>query len=171
MLTKKILWTLPLLVVLAACGYQATGLKSSNLPEHVHSLAIPVFDNTSAEPTAQRPLTEELRRAFINDGRLQLIGENSADLVMRGTLTGYSVAAVAFDVNDVATEYWVYLTVTVKVTDRVEGSVHLDKKLATRWDYRASSNVTSSEASRQEALSQAYRELSERLVSLLLDKF
>ena len=173
MLINKPRWLLLLLMgaALSACGYQVTGLKSTNLPKHIQSLAIPVFENTSPEPTIQRSFTEELRRAFINDGRLQLAGENRADLVMKGALTGYSIRAVAFDANDIATEYWVYLNATVKVTDRTEGTVHLDQKLRTRWDYRATGSVTSSEASRQEALSQAYRELSERLVSLLLDQF
>lgn len=170
---KKIRWLLPLLMatLVSACGYQVTGLKSTHLPEHIRSLAIPVFENTSTEPVLQRSLTEALRRAFIHDGRLQLAGEKRADLVMKGTLTRYSIRAVAFNANDIATEYWVYLNVTVKVTERVAGTVHLDQKLRTRWDYRASSSVTSSEASRQEALSQAYRDLSERLVSLLLDQF
>ncbi|TDJ50363.1 MAG: hypothetical protein E2O44_04125 [Nitrospina sp.] len=170
---KKIRWLLPLLMatLVSACGYQVTGLKSTHLPEHIHSLAIPVFENTSTEPVLQRSLTEALRRAFIHDGRLQLAGEKRADLVMKGTLTRYSIRAVAFNANDIATEYWVYLNVTVKVTERVAGTVHLDQKLRTRWDYRASSSVISSEASRQEALSQAYRDLSERLVSLLLDQF
>ena len=171
MLIKKTRWLALLLVAMTACGYQVTGLKSTNLPQHIHTLAIPVFENTSAEPTVQRSFTEVLRRSFINDGRLQLAGEGRADLVLKGTLTGYSVRAVAFDANDVATEYWVYLDVTVKATDRTEGTVHLDQKLQTRWDYRASGSVISSEVSRQEALSQAYRELSERLVSLLLDQF
>jgi len=170
---KKIRWLLPLLMatLVSACGYQVTGLKSTHLPEHIRSLAIPVFENTSTEPVLQRSLTEALRRAFIHDGRLQLAGEKRADLVMKGTLTRYSIRAVAFNANDIATEYWVYLNVTVKVTERVAGTVHLDQKLRTRWDYRASSSVTSSEVSRQEALSQAYRDLSERLVSLLLDQF
>lgn len=170
---KKIRWLLPLLMaaLVSACGYQVTGLKSTHLPEHIRSLAIPVFENTSIEPVLQRSLTEALRRAFIHDGRLQLAGEKRADLVMKGTLTRYSIRAVAFNANDIATEYWVYLNVTVKVTERVAGTVHLDQKLRTRWDYRASSSVISSEASRQEALSQAYRDLSERLVSLLLDQF
>lgn len=170
---KKIRWLLPLLMaaLVSACGYQVTGLKSTHLPEHIRSLAIPVFENTSTEPVLQRSLTEALRRAFIHDGRLQLAGEKRADLVMKGTLTRYSIRAVAFNANDIATEYWVYLNVTVKVTERVAGTVHLDQKLRTRWDYRASSSVISSEVSRQEALSQAYRDLSERLVSLLLDQF
>ena len=172
-MTKKLRWLWPLLIgtVFSACGYQMTGLKSTNLPEHIQSLAIPVFENTSVEPTIQRPLTEATRRAFINDGRLQLAGEKRADLVMKGNITGYSIRAVAFDVNDIATEYWVYLKVTVRVTDRKKGTVHLNQNLTTQWDYRASSSVISSEASRQEALSQAYREFSLRVVSLLLDQF
>ena len=77
MLIKKTRWLALLLVAMTACGYQVTGLKSTNLPQHIHTLAIPVFENTSAEPTVQRSFTEVLRRSFINDGRLRtfLVGK------------------------------------------------------------------------------------------------
>jgi len=43
--------------------------------------------------------------------------------------------------------------------------------LNTRWDYRPDSDVVNAEAARQEAFNQAYRVLSQRLVSLVIDKF
>lgn len=169
---KIICLGLLLSLTLWGCGYQLAGRGASQLPPHLKTIAIPVFENNSSEPTIQRPLTEALRRAFITDGRLRLVTNKAgADLVMTGTLTRYSIRAVAFNNFDVAIEYWVYLGAKVKVMDQVNNKVYLDQTLNTRWDYVADDSILSSEASRQEALTQAYRVLSQRLVSLVNDKF
>jgi len=169
----KIVWLgLLLSLTLWGCSYQMAGHGSSQLPPHLRTIAIPVFENTSNEPTIQRPFTEALRRAFITDGRLRLVNnKNGADLVVTGTLTNYRIRAVAFNDFDVAIEYWVYLEANVHVKDQVKQETYLKQALKTRWDYQADDSVTSSEASRQEALTQAYRVLGQRLVSLVNDKF
>ncbi len=169
----KTLWlALAVGLTLWGCGYQMAGRSTSQLPPYLKTIAIPVFENQTAEPTLQRSFTEALRRAFITDGRLRLVNDqNGADLVMTGILTRYSIRAVAFNNLDVAIEYWVYLGTKVKVVDRVNNRTYLDQTLNTRWDYVADDSVVSSEASRQEALVQAYRVLSQRLVSLVNDKF
>ncbi len=163
---------LALSLMLWGCGYQMAGRSTSPLPPHLKTIAIPVFENSSAEPALQRPFTEALRRAFITDGRLRLVNDqNGADLVITGTLTKYWIRAVAFNQLDVAIEYWVYIEAQVKVMHRVNNRTYLKQKLKTRWDYLADDSVVSSEASRQEALVQTYRVLSQRLVSLVNDKF
>ena len=169
----KTLWlALAIGLTLWGCGYQMAGRGASQLPPHLKTIAIPVFENTSTEPTIQRPFTEALRRAFITDGRLRLVNnENGADLVMTGTLTNYSIRAVAFNQLDVAIQYWVNIGASVQVMDRVNDRIYLKQNLRTRWDYIADDSVISSEASRQEALTQAYRVLSQWLVSLVNDKF
>ena len=165
-------FVLVMCLTLWGCGYQMAGRGASQLPPHLNTIAIPVFENNSGEPTIQRPFTAALRRAFITDGRLQLINNKSeADLVMTGTLTKYWIRAVAFNSLDVATEYWVYLEADVLVMDQEKNKTYLKQKLKTRWDYLADNRITTSEASRQEALTQTYRVLSERLVSLVNDKF
>ena len=169
----KIVWFgLLLSLTLWGCGYQMAGRGAGQLSPHLKTIAIPVFENDSAEPTIQRPLTEALRRAFITDGRLRLVNnQDAADLVMTGTLTKYWIRAVAFDQFDIVTEYWVYIEVNVLVQDQVKNETYLKQNLKTRWDYRADDRVTTSEFSRQEALTQTYRVLSQRLVSLVNDKF
>ena len=169
----KTIW-LGLLLSLAlwGCGYQMAGRGVGQLSPHLKTIAIPVFENKSTEPTIQRPLTETLRRAFISDGRLRLVNnQGSADLVMTGTLTRYWIRAVAFNKLDVVTEYWVYIEADILVQDQVKNQVYLRQTLKTRWDYMADNSVLTSEASRQEALTQTYRVLSQRLVSLVNDKF
>jgi outer membrane lipopolysaccharide assembly protein LptE/RlpB len=169
----KIVWLVLLLpLILWGCGYQMAGRGASQLPPHLRTIAIPVFENISEEPTIQRPMTEALRRAFITDGRLRLVNhKGNADLVMTGTLTKYWIRAVSFNRLDVATEYWVYLEADILVKDQVKKKTYLKQKLKTRWDYQADNSVTTSEIARQEALTQTYRVMSQRLVSLVNDKF
>jgi len=159
-------------LTLWGCGYQMAGRGASQLPPHLKTIAIPVFENKSGEPTIQRPFTEALRRAFITDGRLRLVNNKAgANLLVTGTLTKYSIRAVAFDSLDVAIEYWVNLEANVLVTDQVNNKTYLKQTLKTRWEYQADDRVITSEASRQEALVQTYRVLAQRLVSLVNDKF
>ena len=158
--------------IISGCGYQMAGRGATQLPAHIKTIAIPVFENSSQEPTIQRPFTEALRRAFITDGRLRLVNDSAgADLVMTGTLTNYSISAVAFNQLDIAIEYWVYVEADVLVRDQVKNQDYLKQHVKTRWDYIADDSVISSEASRQAALTQTYRVLSQRLVSLVNDKF
>ncbi len=159
-------------LTLWGCGYQMAGRGTTQLPPHLKTIAVPVFDNNSGEPTIQRPFTEAVRRAFITDGRLRLVNnKGDADLMVTGNLTKYWIRAVAFNNLDVAIEYWVYLEADILVLDQVKHQTYLQQKLKTRWEYLANDSVITSEAARQEALTQTYRVLSQRLVSLVNDKF
>ena len=42
-------------LTLWGCGYQMAGRGTSQLPPHLKTIAIPVFENKSGEPTIQRP--------------------------------------------------------------------------------------------------------------------
>lgn len=165
------LFILACFLMLPACGYRLSGTGSS-LPPHLKTIAIPVLQNKSSEPTIHARLTDTIRRAFLTDGRLKLVDDKeNAHLLLKGTLNFYDIRAVAFDTADRATEYWVYLGVEVEVKDQVKKKLFQKENLRTRWDYRPSSSVVDSEASRQTALDEAYRDLAIRLVSLIIDQF
>ncbi len=155
---------------IAGCGYQLASMGSS-LPAHVHTIAIPVFSNSSSEPAIERELSRSVRESFIRDGRLKVANVNRADLVMKGKLTYYNLRAVSFSTSDVATEYWVELRVDIDVFDQVKNEVFLKQNLFTKWDFTSSEDVANSESARLAALDDAYRELGNRLVSLVIDKF
>lgn len=157
-------------LLLSGCGYRLVGTENS-LPAHLKTIVIPIFNNISPEPGIQRDMTTSVRESFINDGRLKVVSENTADMLMKGTIFQYQLRAVAFDKRDVAVEYWVILGVDIEVVDQVKKKTYLKQKLNTKWDYKASLDAASSEASRQIALSQAYRDLANRLLSMVVEKF
>lgn len=158
------------LILISACGYHLTGTGTS-LPAHLKTVAIPVFDNTSSEPDIHRNMTNVIRQSFINDGRLKVVNKNEADLVMKGELNYYTLQAVSFNSSDVALDYYVALGVKIDVKDMVKRKQFLKQNFTTKWDFRSSSDVINSEAARQVALDDAYKELGNRLVSIVIDQF
>jgi len=166
----KIFFILFTLVLLSACGYHLTGTQNT-LPPHLKTVAIPVFDNTSSEPDIHRNMTNVIRQSFINDGRLKVVNKSEADLVMKGVLNQYTLRAVSFNSNDIAVEYYVALGVNIHVRDMVKRKQFLKQNFTTKWDFRTNLDVINSEAARQQALNDAYKELGNRLVSIVIDQF
>lgn len=157
------------ILFLPGCGYRLVG-SGGSLPSHIRTISIPVFKNTSSEPQIHRDLSAAIRDAFITDGRLKVV-TRKPHLLLEGTLYSYEIRAIAFNKRDVATEYWVKFGVDIVVTDKVKGVVYLEKKYNNRWDYKVSENVVTSEAARKEALEEAYRDLADKLVTLIIERF
>ncbi len=158
------------ILFVAGCGYHLAGTGSS-LPKHIRTMAIPIFENSSDEPEIHRELTSNVREAFIRDGRLKIVEEKRADLLMKGKLTYYNLRAVSFTTQDVVSEYWVELKVNIDVKDRVKKKTFMKQSLYTKWDFKTSAGVADSETARLAALEDAYRELGNRLVSLVIEQF
>ena len=154
----------------SGCGYHLVGYGSA-LPSHIRTIAVPVFQNTSTEPNIHRDATDAIRQIFITDGRLKLVSTREADLLVRGILTDYQLRAVSFSGKDMAEEYIVRLGVQVEAYDRAKGKVLLSQKFTTQWDYRITSGVVASEAARFAAVKEAYDDLGDQLVNIIIERF
>ena len=164
-------WILLGIALLAnGCGYHLVGTGSS-LPSHLKTLFIPVFTNSSSEPEIHRELTSSIINSFITDGRLKIVPKSKADMVMKGNLYDYNLRAVSFSSSDFASDYIVKLGVEVEVIDKVNDKPYIKNKFTTKWDYKATSDIVDTESARLAALEEAYKELGNRLVSLLIDQF
>jgi len=166
--------SLSLLVLLAlllnGCGYHLIG-TGSTLPEHLKTLSIPVFTNSSSQPEIHRELTSAIINSFITDGRVKVVREGKSDMVMQGNLIHYELKTVSFSSNDFADNYIVVLGVDVEVTDKVKNEPYLKQNLRTEWNYTATTDIVDTESARLAALEEAYRVLGNRLVSLLVNQF
>jgi len=143
----------------------------SSLPSHLKTLSIPVFTNSSSEPEIHRQLTSSIINSFITDGRLKIVRKGNSDMVMKGSLFYYDLRAVSFSSSDFASDYIVKLDVEVEVIDKVNDKPYIKNKFPIKWDYKATSDIVDTETARLTALEEAYKELGNRLVSLLIDQF
>ena len=163
------LWVL-LTILLTGCGYALTG-TGSTLPDHLKTLSIPVFTNSSSQPEIHRELTSAIIKAFITDGRVKVVRKVQSDMVMKGNLIHYELKTVSFSSNNFADDYIVVLGVDVEVIDKVNNETYLKQNLRTEWNYTATTDIVDTESARLAALEEAYRVLGNRLVSLLINQF
>ena len=166
----KNIWLLSFCLLFSSCGYHLVG-TGNTLPKHLKSISIPVFDNSSSQPEIHRELTSAILQSFITDGRLKVAKKSDADLVMVGVLTYYDLRTASFSSQDLASDIIIELEVEIEVTDQVKNKLFLKKKLKTQGDYKSTSDIANTETARLEALDEAYKELGNRLVSLIIDQF
>jgi outer membrane lipopolysaccharide assembly protein LptE/RlpB len=157
-------------LILNGCGYHLVGTGSS-LPPHLKTLSIPVFTNSSSQPEIHRVLTTSVINSFITDGRVKIVQKGNADMVMLGQLFYYDLKAVSFGSDDFASDYIVTLGVEVEVIDKINNESYIKDKFTTTWNYKSTANIVDTTAAQLVALNEAYKELGNRLVNLLIDKF
>ena len=170
MITLRFLFITLAAILTAGCGYHLVGYGSS-LPNHIKTIAIPTFKNSSIEPNIHRDVTDSIRRAFISDGRLKLIDARRADLIIKGTLIKYQLQPVSFSAQDTVDEYIIRLGVQVEAYDRIKKKLLFKQEFNPQWDYRVTSSVVDSESARNTALIQSYSDLADQLVSIIIDQF
>jgi hypothetical protein len=105
--------------ILSGCGYS---MKSS-LDPRFQSIHVSAFENESREYDLQAPLTNAVIRKFLNDGRLRVVGDGDADLVVEGTILDYSLKGLTFDTDDEVTQFQVLVIARVQVVDIKTGEV------------------------------------------------
>ena len=69
-------------LVLAGCGYTTGGM----LPKHIHTVHVPVFDNTTFRRGLEFDLTESLKRELMARTRLRLAEREQADSILDGSI-------------------------------------------------------------------------------------
>jgi outer membrane lipopolysaccharide assembly protein LptE/RlpB len=163
------LWVL-LTLLLNGCGYHLVG-TGSTLPEHLKTISISVFTNSSSQPEIHRQLTSAIINSFVKDGRIKIIKKSEADMVMSGNLFHYELKTVSFNSNNFATGYIVKLGVDIEVVEKNNNKSYLKESLKTEWNYKATADIVNTESARLAALEEAYQVLGNRLVSLLINPF
>jgi hypothetical protein len=83
---------IPALLFTGCTGYQV----GSPLPDSIRTVSV-LVENETDEPSIEVQVMKSLRAELQMDGRLALAAEETADAVLKVTLTNYRLNAVAFD--------------------------------------------------------------------------
>ena len=139
MSATRFVWGVMLLLVFSgACGYRMARFDNPEL-EGFATIAIPYFQNKSYEPGLDAIFTYAFNDTFIENGRLQVVGIEEADLVLRGVIKKVDYDSLAMTPDKRALEWRVWVTTAVVVEERKTGRV-LWKRGAIRYgeEYRTS---------------------------------
>jgi len=155
-------------VVLAGCGYSTRG----NLPDHIKTVAVPMFKNRTLEPGVETAVTSGVVNAFSNGGRVRVVPIDQADSILSGEIVGYSLEGVSFDRNANIRAYRLRIVLNVEFRDMKRNTtLWREEGLQEASDFQTDGQVSDTVARGLAAVQQAATEVGRKVVALALDRF
>jgi outer membrane lipopolysaccharide assembly protein LptE/RlpB len=155
-------------LLLGGCGYTVRG----TLPEHVNTVAVPIFKNQTREPAVESLITRAVVEAFSTNGRLRVVSSSQADAILDGEITGYSIASIAFDKDANVRLYRLLVTVNLKMRDVKRNAVLFQQTgVQEQADFRVQGQVSQTIAREETALRVAATEIGRAIVALAVTRF
>lgn len=112
-----------LLITLSAILGCAHIQPSSNLPEHIKRISIPIFKNASTRYGLEKELTDKVIHEFIRDGRLKVTGKDRAEAELEGEVISYLKDDLAYNEDRYVTEYHIRILINLKLHDLVGNNI------------------------------------------------
>jgi outer membrane lipopolysaccharide assembly protein LptE/RlpB len=164
-------WALGLALLgvgLAGCGYSFRG----NLPDHIKTVAVPVFTNKTGEPGVETLLTSAVVEAFASNGRLRVVKPEDADAILDGDVVGYHVLSIAFDNQANVRQYRLIVTMNIRLRDVRRSSILFEQQsLREKADFQILGAVSQTISAEEGAVRTAATEIGRSIVSLTVDRF
>jgi len=113
---------LPLLLLVAGCGYQFAGAVT-RLPDDVKTISLGPIENRTRELGIDKELLESLEDEVTLRGRLQPVPAGEADVILSGTIRDYGTFPIAFNSRDEALQYQVSVIVDMTLARRDDQTV------------------------------------------------
>jgi hypothetical protein len=101
------------LIVCSCCTYSFTGITTG-----IKSIAIPTFENESLKYGLEETFTRAVTDAFIEDNRLKIENEKTADAILQVTIKGFERAPYSFDEEENVKEYKISISANVALVEK-----------------------------------------------------
>jgi hypothetical protein len=160
-------------VCFASCGYKVAG-HANTMPKSIQTICIPAFGNATIRYKLTDRLAEAVAKEFISRTHYKIVSDpNTADAVLRGTVTNYiSYATVADPTTGRATAVDLRLYLKVTMTERATGKVLFTRPgMEVRERYEVSVDPRTYFDESDSALDRASRQVAAAIVSDILSNF
>jgi len=160
--------TLASALLSAGCGYSLRG----NLPDHLRTVAVPVFQNRTSVPAVENFLTTAVVNAFATNGRLRVTRVEQADAILDGEIVGYLLQSIAFDSAANVRQYRLTVTLNLRFRDVRRNEVLFERaNFSDRADFVVPGTVAETIPATETALQQAAAEIARSVVSFAVERF
>jgi outer membrane lipopolysaccharide assembly protein LptE/RlpB len=163
---------LVLLALTTGCGYHTTA-RGSSFPQ-VHTLAVPMFTNSTQAYRIEQILTSSVVRELTTRTQYQIVNEESgdADATLKGFVISTQTAPVTYDsVTGRASTSMVTVSMRVTLTDKHGSVLFENPNYVFREEYQISSQVSSFFEEESPALDRLSRDFARSLVSTIVEGF
>lgn len=123
---------LQLLLILVITGCGIYSFSGSSLPSHIKTVAVPLFENTTAYYGVSQSLTDGIIDALIQDNTLKIASPKNTDSILKGNIINIREQAGAYNRDEQASDFKVYITVNLIFEDRVKKE-NLWEETWTEW--------------------------------------
>lgn len=117
-------------LALASCGIYTFSPSATG---EIKTIAIPLFDNQTAQSGLRESLTDQIAKGFVSDNTLRVVPESQADGIMRGTIVSYNREAYTYTSGEVVSEYKSTITLSVEFINRRSQKVVWEEKAMSNW--------------------------------------
>lgn len=161
MIKNKVIYIIFVLMTISLffhCFYYSV---KGSLPSYLNTVAIPLFENETAEFGVAEELTDALIIEFTRDGSLQINRPEDADVLINGKITNINERAGAFDQNETVEDIKIYITVQVTCMDKVKNQEMWSSRITQYGTYDPSEGLDA----RQTAYEQAYTKIGQEIIN------
>ena len=156
----------------SGCGYHVAG-KASRLPQNVHTLAVPVFQNRSQTYRIEAKLTAAVVREFNTRTQYRIVSDPAgADAIMRGSVLSTQIEPLTYDSRTGRASSGV---ITIRMSVTLTGSngevLFSNPNYLFRDEYQASEQVSSFFEEEDPAFDRLCSDFAHTLVSNVLEAF
>ncbi len=159
-----LLWVTTL--TLPSCWYYSF---KGTLPPHIKSIAIPNFEDNTAEFNIQQVVTEQIRMGFIQENILKVVNEENASSVLYGTILDVKDAPLVYtssrETGESVEEYRITLQIEAEWYDKINAKAMFKKRFTGFSEYDPTGG---SEESREKALTEAVDQITEDIINAIL---
>jgi outer membrane lipopolysaccharide assembly protein LptE/RlpB len=155
-------------VACAGCGYSLRG----NLPTHIKTVAVPIFQNRTPVPAVENFLTNAVVNAFSANGRLRVTTVDRADSILDGEITNYYLQSIAYDAAANIRQFRLTVTLNLRFRDVRRNEVLFQRTgFSDRADFAVPGTVAETITTSESALQQAATEIARSVVSFAVERF
>jgi len=153
------------------CGYRIAGI-GGQLPGGVTKVEVPIFENRTVRNDIGRILTEDFIGDLLGSGKVEMAQGEAAEAVIRGSVVSYKREPVTFDAKQKALENRLTIVMDVVLERRANReTLFAERNVTVRYDYPVKGDLQQDARLEEEALRKASEQMSQKLVSLMLEGF
>ncbi len=157
----------------SSCGYRLVG-TANTLPDSLQTIAVPAFENATAELKIEQYLTEAVVQEFLSRTNYRVTSDaTNADAALRGTVVLFDAVPLNFDLSTGrATSIMTVTRLHVSLQDTSDGrELYSNPDLTHRETHEVSADPDAYLDEREAALRRASRTMASTLVSAVLSGF
>lgn len=143
------------LFMLSCCGYSTRSL----LPDHMQRIHIKFFENRTLKPGLDEMATNAVTDAFRSGSNLRIVDEGTADLVLEGSVSGYSKDPHTYTSDQTILEYKITIRYSVRCVDKLRNEVFWEGDVSDWALY---------DTDEEQGIREAVRKTAERLLTRIL---